>query len=103
MTEKGEPPCGAAPEVPTSFANTYVFPPKNCHHPARRRNLVKNPIVFFHFQTNKHEFSNLTQHTNKKNTSCFHDLAPPVHPPALHMSVISILLHRTFKPPKILV
>lgn len=28
MTEKGEPPCGAAPEVPTSFAYTYVFPQK---------------------------------------------------------------------------
>lgn len=28
MTEKGEPPCGAAPEVPTSFAYTYVFPKK---------------------------------------------------------------------------
>lgn len=68
MTEKGEPPCGAAPEVPTSFAYTYVFPQKNCHHPTRRRNLVKNPIVFFHFQTNKPEFSILIHMASWHNT-----------------------------------
>lgn len=54
------------PGSPNLFCIHLCFPPKNCHHPTRRRNLVKNPIVFFHFQTNKHEFSNLTQHTNKK-------------------------------------